>query len=48
MRDNRRILALVSLLLVSQAWGAEQDEVRMILDRCVTTNTGRTSSGTAT
>jgi hypothetical protein len=39
MRDNRRILALVSLLLVSQAWGAEQDEVRMILDRCVTTNT---------
>jgi hypothetical protein len=39
MRDNRSILVLISLLLVSQAWSAEQDEVRMILDRCVTTNT---------
>ncbi|MGE5294044.1 MAG: glycosyl hydrolase family 95 catalytic domain-containing protein [Solirubrobacterales bacterium] len=39
MRDIRCTLALVSLLLVSAASGADQDEVRMILDRCVTTNT---------
>ncbi len=39
MTDIRCILALISLLLVSVAPGADQDEVRMILDRCVTTNT---------
>src|SRR5512133_2403250 len=39
MRDNRCILALICLLLVSGAMGADQDEIRMILDRCVTTNT---------
>lgn len=46
MRDIRCILALISLLLASQATGADQDEVKMILDRCVTTNTEPKLAGT--
>jgi len=39
MRNNRCTLALILLLPAWGALGADQDEVRMILDRCVTTDT---------
>ncbi len=38
MRNSRCVLILICLLLVSGALGADQDEVKMLLDRCVTTN----------
>jgi hypothetical protein len=45
MRNSRCVLVLICLLLVSGAKGADQDELRVILDRCVTTSTQPQAAG---